>query len=110
MATSGLSNDNCPLSRASPPGSGQLSPIIPQYHGITITHTYIYIYIYIYIRTPAPITQPPARACACGVMNVESNVTMKIKQSLSMATSHVTPKIFCSPDSVDCASPRVELE
>ena len=50
-----------PLPRASPSGSGRLSMIIPQNHGLTIT------YIYIYIWTPRPITLPRSR-CACGVM------------------------------------------
>ena len=36
-----------PLPRASPLGSGRLSMIIPQNHGLTITYTCI---IYIYIR------------------------------------------------------------
>ena len=40
MATSGLSNDNCPLPlRLRPRESGQLSMIIPQNHGITITYS-----------------------------------------------------------------------
>ena len=40
MATSGLSNDNFPLPRLRPRESGQLSTIIPQNHGITISKLY----------------------------------------------------------------------
>ena len=40
MATSGLSNDNFPLPWLRPRESGQLSTIIHQNHGITISKLY----------------------------------------------------------------------
>ena len=41
MATSGLSNDNCPREL------GQLSTIIPQNHSITVTYMYVYVHTFL---------------------------------------------------------------